>query len=314
MTQKTTRRQAIKAAIMAIPAMAVAKISLAMPVASPVRSKLMATAVPLRNIDGRNDVTVMIRNFFANRCPILTRASWTPSDQPDAVSRQPSYQTFRMPVQTVGYAQAKGPQPFPGGIQSPLDFNMQIQLQHMVDDVEYSIYYGCSEKSNELGCTPTMDGLCVLIQTNKRQPPQNYSGYSLEDFRRDTVDAVNACGGEVDTIVVSSNFQEAFVAWQSPLTRVDCGETVFGTPIATYMSEAFPGVSFIESPLLHPFTAIALTGRELSIRSVANPHWIMKGNRGDMVEGEWAAEMAVALTNEDHFAWVSGITKFAKAA
>ena len=37
----------------------------------------------------------------------------------------------------------------PGGIQTPFDFNMTVQLQNMVDDIENSGYYGIAQGPND---------------------------------------------------------------------------------------------------------------------------------------------------------------------
>ena len=33
----------------------------------------------------------------------------------------------------------------PGGIQTPFDFNMTVQLQNLVDDIENTCYYGLAQ-------------------------------------------------------------------------------------------------------------------------------------------------------------------------
>ena len=60
-------------------------------------------------------------------------------------SRTQYCQTFQFPVQIGGSAQTARAQVMPGGIQSPFDFNMTIQLQNMVDDIENSCYYGIAQ-------------------------------------------------------------------------------------------------------------------------------------------------------------------------
>ena len=52
------------------------------------------------------------------------------------VSRTQYCQTFQLPVQIGGSAQSARAQVMPGGIQTPFDFNMTVQLQNMVDDIE----------------------------------------------------------------------------------------------------------------------------------------------------------------------------------
>ena len=54
------------------------------------------------------------------------------------VARTQYCQTFQFPVQIGGSAQTARAQVLPGGIQTPFDFNMTVQLQNMVDDIENS--------------------------------------------------------------------------------------------------------------------------------------------------------------------------------
>ena len=61
------------------------------------------------------------------------------------VSRTQYCQTFQFPVQIGGSAQTARAQVMPGGIQTPFDFNMTVQLQNMVDDIENSCYYGIAQ-------------------------------------------------------------------------------------------------------------------------------------------------------------------------
>ncbi len=38
--------------------------------------------------------------------------------------------------------------------------------------------------------------------------------------------------------------------------------------------------------------------------------WNMRGNRGDMIEGDWIAELAIETVNEPHHSFLSGVTAF----
>ena len=59
----------------------------------------------------------------------------------------------------------------PGGIQSPFDFNMTIQLQNMVDDIENTCYYGIPQAPNDAaGTTAKMNGLRSILQSNNISP------------------------------------------------------------------------------------------------------------------------------------------------
>jgi Family of unknown function (DUF5309) len=227
------------------------------------------------------------------------------------VSRTQYCQTFQMPVQIGGSAQSARAQVMPGGIQTPFDFNMTVQLQNLVDDIENTCYYGLAQApSPDNTVTAKMNGLRAILQTNNTVSPTNGSAYGSTDLIRDTLQAARQNGGEPDLLIVSTNFMSGFATWGQAIQRIPAGETVFGTPINVLEAPFLHGVTIVEAPLLRPYTAIALTSSEVYIRNKRNPYWNLRGNRGDMVEGDWIAEMAVEVVNESHHAWVEGITAF----
>ncbi len=232
------------------------------------------------------------------------------------VPRTQYCQTFQFPVQISGSAQSTRAQVLPGGIQTPFDFNMTVQLQNMVDDIENCMYYGIAQAPNDAaGITAKMNGLRSIIQTNNISSltgttPVNAAAYGATDLIRDTLQAARAGGGEPDLLIVSTNFMSGFATWGQAIQRVPAGETAFGTPINVLEAPFLHGVTIVEAPLLRPFTAIALTSSEVYIRNKRNPYWQLRGARGDMVEGDWIAEMAIEVVNESHHAWVEGITAF----
>lgn len=232
------------------------------------------------------------------------------------VPRTQYCQTFQFPVQIGGSAQTARAQVLPGGIQTPFDFNMTVQLQNMVDDIENCLYYGIAQGPNDTaGITAKMNGLRSIIQSNNISSltgatPVNAAAYGSTDLIRDTLQAARAGGGEPDLLVVSTNFMSGFATWGQAIQRVPAGETAFGTPINVLEAPFLHGVTIVEAPLLRPFTAIALTSSEVYIRNKRNPFWQLRGSRGDMVEGDWIAELAIEVVNESHHAWVEGITAF----
>lgn len=237
------------------------------------------------------------------------------------VSRTQYCQTFQFPVQVGGSAQTARAQVLPGGIQSPFDFNQTVQLQNMVDDIENSVYYGIAQAPVDnanplLATTAKMNGLRAILQTNNisvmgtQATPTNAAAYGSSDLLRDTLQSARQNGGDPDLLVVSTNFMSGFATWGQAIQRIPAGETVFGTPINVLEAPFLHGVTILEAPLLRPYTAIALTSSEVYIRNKRNPFWNLRGNRGDMVEGDWIAEMAIEVVNESHHAWVEGITAF----
>ena len=159
-----------------------------------------------------------------------------------------------------------------------------------------------------------MNGIRNILVTNNisgyGNNPTNSSAYGSTDLIRDTLQAARTGGGEPDLLVVSTNFMSGFATWGQAIQRIPAGETVFGTPISVFEAPFLHGVTIVEAPLLRPYTAIALTSSEVYIRNKRNPFWNLRGNRGDMVEGEWLAEMAIEIVNESHHAWVENITAF----
>jgi Family of unknown function (DUF5309) len=236
------------------------------------------------------------------------------------VARTQYCQTFQFPVQVGGSAQTARAQVLPGGIQTPFDFNQTVQLQNMVDDIENSVYYGIAQAPVDnanplLATTAKMNGLRSILQTNNISvmtgtTPVNAAAYGSSDLLRDTLQSARQNGGDPDLLVVSTNFMSGFATWGQAIQRIPAGETVFGTPINVLEAPFLHGVTILEAPLLRPYTAIALTSSEVYIRNKRNPFWNLRGNRGDMVEGDWIAEMAIEVVNESHHAWVEGITAF----
>ena len=227
------------------------------------------------------------------------------------VSRTQYCQTYQFPVQIGGSAQTARAQVLPSGLQTPFDFNMTVQLQNMVDDIETSCYYGIAQApSSDNTVTAKMNGLKQILVTNNTVNPTNYTAYGATDLIRDTLQKARQNGGEPDVLVLSVDWMQGLSTYGQAIQRVPAGETAFGTPITVLEAPFLHGVTIIEAPLLTLGTAIALTSSEVYIRNKRNPYWNLRGNRGDMVEGDWIAEMAIEVVNESHHSWVSGITGF----
>ena len=148
-----------------------------------------------------------------------------------------------------------------------------------------------------------MNGLRSIFQSNNISPVTGDDADQRLGLRLDRPDPRHAPGGpsgggEPDLLVVSTNFMSGFATWGQAIQRIPAGETVFGTPINVLEAPFLHGVTIVEAPLLRPYTAIALTSSEVYIRNKRNPYWNLRGNRGDMVEGDWIAEMAIEVVNE----------------
>jgi hypothetical protein len=218
-------------------------------------------------------------------------------------------QTWQHPVQISGSLQATSGYQLTPGIHTPLDQARMEALQNLMDDMEFSSYYGLGE-APEVAGRPKQKGVRALLGTNRTTAPVNAGAYKPSDLVRDTLEKCRISGGDPDVLVVSSNFMTGLAIWGHAAQRIDAGSNIFGTPIDVFEAPFLGGVSIIEAPLLKPFTALALTSSEVRLRMKRNEFWNPRGSRGDAVEGDWVAEGAIELENESHHAWVEGITAF----
>jgi hypothetical protein len=155
-----------------------------------------------------------------------------------------------------------------------------------------------------------MKGLKSLIQTNKVTNPTNAGAYKPDDLVRDTIQACFTNGGKPDTLLVSTNFMQGLAVWSNHVQRLAPNTTIFGDAIDTFAISFLPGVDIIPSPLLRPWTAVALSSQEVRARIKRPMVDYPRGRRGDAEEGDIILEAAIEIDNEAHHAWVEGITAF----
>ena len=218
-------------------------------------------------------------------------------------------QTWQHPVQVSGSLQSSLGYQSVVGNGTPLDQSRMEALQNLMDDMEYSSYYGLGEAPSALS-RPKQKGLRALIATNRITAPANAAAYRPVDLVRDTLEKCRVGGGSPDVLLVSSNFMTGLAIWGHAAQRLDAGTNVFGMPIDVFEAPFLGGVALIEAPLLKPYTAVALTSAEVTMRMKRNEFWNPRGSRGDAVEGDWVAEGAIEVENETHHAWIEGITGF----
>jgi Family of unknown function (DUF5309) len=220
-------------------------------------------------------------------------------------------QTFQHAVQIGGSAETTRAVVLPGGIQSPFGFNQTMQLQNHVNDIERTMMYGLAEAPNLANTvTAKMAGLRSLLITNNTTNPTNAGAYGSVDLIRDTLQACRTNGGDPDVLFVSTNFMSGFATWGHAVQRLSAGATEFGTPIKILKAPFLDDITIVEAPLLRPFSAFCINAAEVYTRWKRQIYWNQRGNRGDMLEGEWISEPSIQVENQFHHAWVEGITAF----
>lgn len=222
----------------------------------------------------------------------------------------PQYnQTFQHPVQVGGSLQSSSSFVPAADARTPFDQAKMEALQNMMDDMEVSSYIGGGEAQSSTG-RPKQKGLRTQFATNKTTAPTNAGAYKPTDLIRDTVQKCVPNGGNPDTILVGSAFQQGLATWGLPVMRIPAGENAFGVRIDTFSVPFLDDLTLIYAPLLDPFTAICFNSNEIFWRNKRNEFWNPRGVRGDAIEGDWMAEGSIEVQNEYHHAWVEGITAF----
>ncbi len=218
-------------------------------------------------------------------------------------------QTWQHPVQVSGSLEASHGYLGSAGYRTPFEQARMDALQNLMDDMEYSSYYGRGEDP-AVANRPKQKGLKALIKSNTTSSPVNAGAYKPTDLIRDTLEKCRIGGGNPDVLLVSTNFMTGLATWGQAVQRLDAGSNVFGTPIDVFEAPFLGGLAIIEAPLLKPSTAICLTSSEVRLRMKRNEFWNPRGSRGDAFEGDWVAEGAIEVESEAHHAWVDGITAF----
>lgn len=138
-------------------------------------------------------------------------------------------QTWQHPVQVGGSLQASSSfQTYPGA-RTPFEQYKMDALQNLMDDMEYSSYYGRGEDP-AVATRPKQKGLRTLLNGTLTTNPVNAGAYKATDFIRDTMQLCRQNGGDPDVLLVSSNFMTGLATWGQAAQRIDAGVNVFGTP------------------------------------------------------------------------------------
>ena len=305
-----TRRRAIKTALVSAPAIPLMALTHRASAASPRPAELrdarsIESPSPSPSADGATDVAVVIRNWFVNRCPLLTRLPWSSTPAPDFADRQLT-ETF---IQVVGDSQITVPG-IPGGIQTPFDFQMTVQLQNFVDAIERAFYHSRMTPSpsydprSQTFADRKMAGLGELISTNiaRHGRGEVYIQYQAEeDLIWHTLGAIKRSGGKADVLFAASDVVRYFCQKGWRLTSL--GETVFGTPVIAYKSSKMTDVTIVEAPLLQSGTSLAADIAELEVQVVVSPCWVRNSKPTLEDGGHWWAELAIDIKNETRAAW-----------
>lgn len=209
---------------------------------------------------------------FVNRCPLACRM---PEPPKGAASGKP------MAFQR-SYLKSGSPE----GVSS---HEKMETVQYVMDDFESSVIYGDG-------------GIQDQLKTNRALEPDCANAYRLCDLIRDTIEACVVNGGSPSVLVVSPDFMRAFAMWGVSLARIEAGDNTFGLPINVFETSFAPGTLVVVAPLLGKGTAMCLSAHEVGIEFI-QPF--------TDCEGVVSVEGAVAIANESHHAWVSGVYAFA---
>lgn len=237
-------------------------------------------------------------------------------DRPSAYQAKPTVvtqymQTVEHPYAIGGSVQTNSTYALDGSGRTPLDQFRMDAMQNCTDDLEMSAIYGIGESSASAPSgRAKMSGLKNRFVSNRTTSPSDAAAYTAESFQRDLLQAPRLKGGAPDVVFCSAWWMAAFTKWGQPLTRYQAGRTKFGIDIYAYTAPFLGDVTIVEHSLLQPGEAFSLTSEEVRWRvkraMVDEPF----GKTGDNTKGHIIAEMAIEADNEQHHAWLSGVTAF----
>lgn len=221
-------------------------------------------------------------------------------------------QTVQHGYSVGGGVQSNGLWPLGPGAATPLEQYKMDCLQNVLDDFEYSAYFGIAEAPDASGSAgrAKMAGLRSTLTTNRVTSPSDAAAYKATSFQRDLLTAPRKNGGAPSAVVVSSNWMDAFTTWGFPLQLVSQGQTSLGVDVSVMKCPFLGDVEIIEASLLPNFTAFSLTAGQVRWRVkravVDEPY----GKTADSADGHMIGEMALDIESEAHHAWLEGVTAF----
>lgn len=234
----------------------------------------------------------------------------------NAITRLPKIttqqlQTFQHPYQISGALASDTAFALPPGMANVVGFFRSLAIQECTDDIERTCYYGYGVTPGQDSDRPQMTGLRSLIQTNKTLSPTNFAAYKPSDLIRDTIQAGLTGGGKINLMVMSADWIAGLAIWGMAVQRVPAGTNSYGTPIDVFECPFLgAGVELVFAPLLRNGTVIGLTKEEVMLGTKRPLFDKPRGSRGDVEEGDIIGEYGIELHNEQHHAFVSGITGY----
>lgn len=228
-------------------------------------------------------------------------------------------QTFQIPVQVGGLANAVRNTHLPAGFSDVFSMEQKIALNTMMVDEEYTSYYGIGEKAVAQGDRAKQKGARTLIATfnggsNLVTSPLNAAAYKPEDLVRDTIQKIIDAGGDPDAMLCSTDFLGGLMTWGFPAMNVTPRESALGVAIKEIVVPFASGpITLIPSPKLKRGSAIVLTSSDACIREVRAEQFKPRGSRGDVNEGDALSSIALELGHAGWHAMVENITAYSAA-
>jgi hypothetical protein len=222
-------------------------------------------------------------------------------------------QTFQIPVQIGGEADAISNVPLPTGFARLFDVEKATKLIEMMRDIEYTSYYGMGEVPAAEGDRGKQKGLKTWISAyngGANVTTSTKTNYTLAQFLADGIQKVYNAGGAPDLILCSTDFLGFLRTWAPSVTAI-MGQNLtqtLGLPIREFVLplNAEP-LTFVTSLQLRPGTAVVLSSNDVDMRVLREEYFQPRGNRGDAIEGDWFASMCINLGHPQWGAWVEGV-------
>lgn len=225
-------------------------------------------------------------------------------------------ETFQFPVQVGGRVLAVRAVKLPPGQADFWSAAKVNQLTNLMVDMERSCLYSRYEAAAAEGDRPKQRGLRQIIEGYNGASNFKTTGggsYTSLNLITDGFAKCYAGGGNPDVIMASPDLMVGLATWGfSKQTFPAGGSTVLGVPIEAYVVPlgGKPAI-FVPNRTMRAGTIAVLTSSDLKIRPLRNEFWNQRGSRGDAMEGEWLADLAIQAEHPGQHAWIEGITGWA---
>jgi hypothetical protein len=221
-------------------------------------------------------------------------------------------QNWELPVQVSGAVESEsGAYGLAAG--SQFQAAKAEQFDNMMRDMEYSSLYGKGVAPQYYGdgsqARMQQIGIKYQIVTNQVTATSG-SAYTPDQFISDALVPLWNVGAAPDILMANAKFLGGLSKWSRPSTRIDVGQTEMGVRIEVFETNLAPGLMIVPNYNMEDGEIYVGSSNLLFWRVKYGESFWPRGTRGYAYEGDWVAEGAIEVRDEEKHLWLTGITGY----